>query len=183
MSTSLQITTAEELLHAPELGRCELVRGDLIMMSPAGFEHGRVISRINYRLEQFVEKNGLGVVTGAETGFHIGKTPDTVRAPDVGFVRRERIPPAATISGFFDGSPDLAVEVLSPGDRPREVAAKVEDWLRAGCIAVWLVDPVQHTVTIHERGASTRVFGDTEELDGGEVLPGFRVSISEVFSR
>jgi Uma2 family endonuclease len=183
MSTLLQITTAEELLHAPDLGRCELVRGDLIMMSPAGFEHGRVISRINYRLGQFVEKNGLGVVTGAETGFHIAKTPDTVRAPDVGFVRRERIPSATTVSGFFDGPPDLAVEVLSPDDRPRAVAAKVEDWLTAGCLAVWLVDPVKQTVTIHQRGAAVCVFSDTEELDGGDVLPGFRVSISEVFSR
>jgi Uma2 family endonuclease len=100
----------------------------------------------------------------------------------VGFVRKERLP-TTTVSGFFDGPPDLAVEVLSPDDRPREVAAKVEDWLTAGCFAVWLVDPVKHTVAIHQRGVATRVLGDADELDGGDVLPGFRVSVGEVFSR
>ena len=80
MATAFSITTAEELLHSPELGRCELVRGDLVMMSPAGFEHGRITSRIGYRVERFVEQHELGVVTGAETGFHIARRPDTVRA-------------------------------------------------------------------------------------------------------
>ena len=182
MSTTLHITTAEELLHAPELGRCELVRGDLMMMSPAGFEHGRIVSRLCYRIERFVEQHGLGVVTGAETGFHIARNPDTVRAPDVGFVRTERVP-EATVSGFFDGPPDLAVEVLSPDDRPRAVAAKVEDWLTAGCLAVWVVDPAKCVVTIHRRGAAQRVFSESDELDGGDALPGFRVSVAEILAR
>ncbi|MCG2683813.1 MAG: Uma2 family endonuclease [Planctomycetales bacterium] len=182
MSTTLHITTAEELLHAPELGRCELVRGDLMMMSPAGFEHGRIVSRLCYRIERFVEQHGLGVVTGAETGFHIARNPDTVRAPDVGFVRMERLP-ETTVSGFFDGPPDLAVEVLSPDDRPRAVAAKVEDWLTAGCLTVWVVDPAKRVVTVQRRGADPRVFDASTELDGEDALPGFRVAVAEIFSR
>ncbi len=182
MATACSVTTAEELLRSPELGRCELVRGDLIMMSPAGFEHGRITSRIGYRIERFVEQHQLGVVTGAETGFHIARRPDTVRAPDVGFVRNQRVPQAA-VPGFFDGPPDLAVEVLSPDDRPAEVAAKVADWLASGCLAVWLVDPAKQTVTIHRREVSAQVLGASDELDGGDVLPGFRLPAAEIFAR
>ena len=182
MSTMLHITTAEELLHAPELGRCELVRGDLVMMSPAGFEHGRIVMRVSNPIADYVRDHALGVVTGAETGFHIARNPDTVRAPDVGFVRMERLP-ETTVSGFFDGPPDLAVEVLSPDDRPRAVAAKVEDWLTAGCLAVWVVDPAKRVVTVHRRGAAPQVFGTSDELDGEDVLPGFRVAVAEIFSR
>ena len=182
MTTTLSITTADELLHAQSLGRCELVCGDLVMMSPAGFEHGRVVSRFGYRIQRFVEQHDLGAVTGAETGFQIARDPDTVRAPDVAFVRTDRLP-EATISGFFDGPPDLAVEVLSPDDRPRAVAAKVEDWLTAGCGTVWVVDPIQHVVIVHRRGVSARVLTEADKLDSGDVLPGFRLSIAEIFAR
>ncbi len=181
MATTLYITTAEELLHAPDLGRCELLRGDLVMMSPAGFEHGRIVIRLGSRLEQFVEQQALGVVTGAETGFHIARDPDTVRAPDVGFVRADRLP-AGTIAGFFDGPPDLAVEVLSPDDRPRKVAAKVQDWLTAGCQAVWVVDPAEQTVTIHRQGATVQVLHASDVLRD-DVLPGLQLSVAEIFAR
>ena len=152
------------------------------MMSPAGFEHGRIVSRLGFRVERFVEEHGLGVATGAETGFHIVRDPDTVRAPDIGFVRAERLP-AEAISGFFDGPPDLAVEVLSPDDRPREVAAKVRDWLAAGCTVVWVVDPSDQTVTIHRREAAAQLLGPSDRLNGGEVLPGFQLPVDEIFAR
>jgi Uma2 family endonuclease len=124
----------------------------------------------------------LGVVTGAETGFHIARRPDTVRAPDVGFVRNDRVP-NTTIQGFFEGPPDLAVEVLSPDDRPAEVAAKVADWLASGCLAVWLVDPAEKTATIHRQDVPPRVVLASNELDGEDVLPGFRLPAAEIFSR
>jgi len=152
------------------------------MMSPAGFEHGRIASRLCYCLEQFVRQRQLGVVTGAETGFHIAHRPDTVRAPDVGFVRNERVP-AATVCGFFDGPPDLAVEVLSPDDRSAEVAAKVADWLASGSTAVWLVDPAKRTVGIYRRESPPRVLSASDELDGQDVLPGFRLPVAEIFAR
>ncbi len=116
------------------------------MMSPGGFEHGRVALRIGEFVSSFVRQRGLGVATGAETGFQIGRDPDTVRAPDVGFVCAERVPATPT-AGFFDGAPDLAVEVLSPSDRASEVLAKVQDWLGAGCRIVWVVDPGTRTST------------------------------------
>jgi Uma2 family endonuclease len=152
------------------------------MMSPAGFEHGRIASRIGYCIEQFVRQRQLGVVTGAKTGFHIARRPDTVRAPDVGFVRNQRVPEAA-VQGFFDGPPDLAVEVLSPDDRPAKVAAKVADWLASGCLAVWLVDPAKKTVSVHRRDVPPRALSEADELDGEDILPGFRLPAAEIFAR
>ena len=131
MATVESISTADQLFEAPDLGRCELLRGELVMMSPAGSKHGVIALRIGGLLMDFVEPRGLGVVFGAETGFCIASNPDTVRAPDVAFVRRERIG-GGLPEGFFPGAPDLAVEVLSPNDRASEVLAKVRDWLAAG---------------------------------------------------
>ncbi|MCC6124412.1 MAG: Uma2 family endonuclease [Pirellulales bacterium] len=174
------ITTAAQLLQTPGLGRCELVRGVFIEMSPAGFMHGRLAARVARILLDFVESRSLGEITGAETGFYIERNPDTVRAPDVGFIRADRLP-TKKLSGFFDGPPDLAVEILSPSDRASEVIAKVQEWLHAGCKAVWIVDPETETITVHE--SKNRIFelskGDT--LSGGDVLPGFGVLVRDIF--
>jgi len=180
MATVEQITTAEELLHTPDLGRCELIRGELITMSPAGFNHGRIVSRIGSRIANYVEATGSGVVTGAETGFWIGRNPDTVRAPDVGFVRSARVGPTA-IAGFFPGAPDLAVEVLSPDDRRREVLTKVQNWLDAGCQVVWIIDPVKRTVAVHRAGIDTIHLGENDTLSAEDILPGFRLIVADIF--
>ena len=151
------------------------------MMTPAGFEHGRIISRINGRLEIFVERNSLGVVTGAETGFQIGHDPDTVRAPDVGFVCTDRVP-SETTTGFFQGAPDLAVEVLSPNDRATAVTAKVQDWLAAGCRAVWVVDPGTKSVTVYHGLDRIVVLSRSGSLTGNDLLPDFRLPVAEIFA-
>jgi len=181
MATIQQITTAQQLLEASDLGRCELVRGELIMMSPSGFEHGRIIANVTAPLTSFVRQNDLGVVTGAESGFLIARDPDTVRAPDVGFVRAERVPATPT-KGFFQGPPDLAVEVLSPDDRAGQVLAKVHDWLAAGCRAVWLVDPEARTVSVCRSGAEMVVLIISDELTGDDVVPEFRLAVAEIFA-
>jgi len=180
MATVPRITTAEELLETPDLGRCEMIRGELIMMSPAGFNHGRVVSRIGSRVANFVEATGIGIVTGAETGFWIGRKPDTVRAPDVGLVRSERLG-STPILGYFPGAPDLAVEVLSPDDRPREVLAKVQNWLDAGCRAVWIIDPTKRTVAVHRANIDTVYLGENDILTTEDLLPGFKLPVAEIF--
>jgi Uma2 family endonuclease len=174
------ITTAEELLNAPELGRCELVRGELVMMSPAGFEHGRIALTIGRLLGNFVSQHALGVVLSAETGFQIARDPDTIRAPDVAFVRSERVP-STGMFGFFQGPPDLAVEVLSPGDRASEVTAKVHDWLDAGCRLVWVVDPQSRTVTAYRSRREIAVFTVADTLAASDVLPDFSIAAGEIF--
>jgi Uma2 family endonuclease len=180
MATAQQITTAQELLATPNLGRCELIRGELILMSPAGFNHGRIVSRIDRRMGAFVEAAGLGEVTGAEIGYCLGRKPDTVRAPDVGFVRRQRLG-VTPILGFFPGAPDLAVEVLSPDDRPREVLAKAQDWLDAGCEVVWIVDPAKRMVAVHRSGIDTSYLGENDTLSAEGLLPGFQLRVAEIF--
>jgi Uma2 family endonuclease len=181
MATVEHLMTAAELLQTPGLGRCELVRGELIQMTPAGFEHGRIAAEIGGILREFVRPRALGVITGAETGFHIGRDPDTVRAPDAAFIRAERVP-ATPVRGFFAAAPDLAVEVLSPGDRASAVLAKVPDWLDAGCRAVWVVDPEMATVTVYPGRDRIVVLGRSDTLSGGDVLPGFSVLVGEIFA-
>lgn len=181
MATTQTITTAEQLLQATDLGRCELLRGELAMMSPPGFEHGRIALRLGGRLSAYVEKQSLGVVVGGDPGFLIAQDPDTVRAPDVAFIGSDRVP-GTPIDGYFQGAPDLAVEVLSPTDRAGEVLAKVQDWLDAGCRAVWVVDPKTRTVTVYHSRTEIVVLRESDELTGGEVVPGFAVPVAEIFA-
>lgn len=175
----MPITTAEELLKAQSIGRCELVRGELRMMVPPGFEHGLIALGIGRRLDDYARARGIGVVAG-ETGFLLATKPDTVRAPDAAFVRAERV--KGTIRGYFPGAPDLAVEVLSPDDRPGEVREKIAEWLGAGASAVWLVDPKSRTVTVHEPERPPVRLSATQVLRGGDALPGFEIVVGEIFA-
>jgi Uma2 family endonuclease len=182
MTTIDQITTADQLLRASDLGRCELVRGELIMMSPGGYLHAQIAGRIFARLVDFADRHGLGEVTSTEAGFKIAQDPDTVRAPDVAFLCSERVP-TAPMPGFYPGAPDLAVEVVSPTDRASEVLAKVQDWLAAGCRAVWVVDPETRTVTVYRTRSDIVVLAAGETLTGGDLLPGFAIPLAEIFGK
>jgi Uma2 family endonuclease len=174
------ITTAEELerLNLPNK-RTELVRGQLIVREPAGFRHGDVAAEVLVRLANFVRARNLGRVLAAETGFKLFSNPDTVRAPDVGFVRQERIPDPLP-RGFAAFAPDLAVEVLSPDDRPGEVLAKVADWLTAGTTLVWIIDPERRSGRVHRADGSSTILKDDGSFDGEDVIPGFTWPLAEV---
>jgi Uma2 family endonuclease len=183
MSTTIQLMTAEELLKMPKDGfRYELVKGELIRMSPAGFDHGVVGMSIGMLLAHYVKANNLGVVCLAETGFKIASDPDTVLAPDVSFVRRERIPQSGRPTAFYPGAPDLAVEVVSPGDTKKEVAGKVEARLAAGSGAVWVINPKRRTVIVYRPRGEALTLTETDELDGQDVVPGFRCRVHEIFA-
>jgi Uma2 family endonuclease len=182
MSTTHTLTTADELFVMPDDGfRYELVRGELRRMPPAGSEHGAVTVNITVVIAQFVKSHSLGVVFGAETGFKIASDPDTVRAPDLAFVRRERIPQAGIPRGFWPGAPDLAVEVVSPGDTYTEVEEKVHDWLNSGTRMVLVLNPRTRTVAIHTSHTDVVRLTGSDILDGGEVLPGFSCRVAELF--
>lgn len=183
MTTTLQRSTASELFEMPDDGfRYELVKGELRKMSPSGSEHGAIVVNITVLLGQHVKANKLGVCFGAETGFKISSDPDTVRAPDVSFVRRERIPETGIPKKFWQGAPDLAVEVVSPGDTYNEVEDKVGQWLAAGARAVWVLNPNCRSVTVYRSAAEVTRLSEGDELDGGGVVPGFRCKVSEIFA-
>lgn len=176
--------TVADLYRLPDAsGRFALVDGELLRMTPAGFRHGAITVNVTVALAAHVRMHRLGVVCAAETGFVLARNPDTVLAPDAAFVRRARIPPAGEPASFWEGAPDLAVEVLSPGDGRRQVARKVAAWLDAGTLAVWVVDPRDRSVTIHEHGRRSRRLTAADTLDGAPLLPDFGLPVVEIFAR
>ncbi len=182
MTTTLQRSTASELYAMPDDGfRYELVKGELRRMSPAGTEHGAVVFNLSGLLASHLGANNLGQGFGAETGFKLASDPDTVRAADIAFVRRERIPETGIPDNFWETFPDLAVEVVSPGDRYAAVEEKVSDWLNAGVRAVRIVNPKQRSVAVYRSMRDVTHLSDADELDGGEVVPGFRCKVAEIF--
>lgn len=183
MATQLHTTTADELLAMPRDGvRRELVDGEVREMPPAGHRQGRVAMRVSTPLHHFVTSGRLGEVYAAETGFRLASDPDTVRAPDVAFVRAERVEEAGDPESYFPGAPDLAVEVISPTDRYSDVLAKVGDYLNAGTRRVVLVDPQNRTVSVFAADGERADLTEGDVLDGGDVVPGWTLPVRDIFA-
>ncbi len=182
-TTASTVTTADELLRMQNDSlRRELIRGELRVMAPAGFEHGRVAVRIGRLLDIHASQTNTGVAVGAETGFVLARDPDTVRAPDAAFVSRERFEAVGnTVVKYWPGAPDFAVEVVSPEDTFRYVQEKALEWIAAGCVAVLVLDPPKRTATVYRAGGEARVHGAEETLDLGDAVPGFSVRVAELF--
>lgn len=180
MTTTTNPITAEQLLSMANIGPCELVKGEVIHMTPAGAEHGDIAAELLYRIKSHVEGRNLGKVYAAETGFIIARNPDTVRAPDVAFVRTARLPPGP-LRGYFPGAPDLAVEVISPSDLHSDVLAKVDEWLAAGALSVWVVDPPNGSIAVFHPGIQVARYRRPDELRDEPVLPGFALKLDKVF--
>jgi Uma2 family endonuclease len=159
----------------------ELVRGQLLVREPPGTRHGAIAATLAYHLSSFVRPRDLGIVFAQDTGFKIAADPDTVRAPDVGFVARdraERIPQR----GYAELSPDLVAEIQSPDDAPGEVLAKAGEWLAAGTRVVWLLDPRRREVHVYRQDGSLSLLREDDSLDGEDVLPGFVCRVEEIFA-
>lgn len=172
-----RVHTADELLRMPDDGfRYELVQGELIRMSPAGTEHGQIGLNIAVHLATYVRAHRLGMTLSSDTGFILARNPDTVRAPDLAFVRAERV---VKTTHYFPGPPDLAVEVISPTDLYSEVDAKTREYLEAGTRAVVIVNPRTRTVRVHRHSGVTEV---TSVLEVDDVVPGWKMSIEELFA-
>jgi Uma2 family endonuclease len=183
MTVGTRFMTAEELERMPaDHSRHELVNGELRSMAPAGFDHGTIIGKLTYVLGAHVYGKKLGVIVGAETGFRLSSNPDTVRAPALAFVAASRVPTSGAPAGYWPGAPDLAVEVLSPGDTVFEIEEKVANYLAAGSRAVWVVNPRRRTVTVYRSNAEPRVLPDSEMLEGGDVVTGFKHPVHDIFA-
>ena len=180
--TTTDLITADELLQMKDDGfRYELVRGELIKMSPAGHQHGRIVLNFTTPLDQFVRANQLGAVYAAETGFKLAEDPDVVRAPDAAFIRRERVDAVGLTTGFWPGAPDLAAEVVSPGDTYAEVQDKTADWLDAGTRLVIVINPSTQTVVLYYSQSDIRILTIDDVLDGGEVVPNWTLPVRDLF--
>lgn len=176
-------TIADVEAIADEPGRVALIEGELFRMAPAGGRHGRLTVEFTVAIHGFVRSRRLGVVYGADTGFVLQRGPDTLLAPDVAFIQEGRVPEGEDEIGFPDVVPDFVVEILSPSNTSRMMAKKVKAYLAAGVRLIWVVDPVHSTVVVHEGSGSPRAVGHDGVLDGGDVLPGLRLPLAEVFRR
>jgi Uma2 family endonuclease len=178
-----KLMTADDLWRLPDDGqRHELIAGELRTMAPSGGQHGRVTMRLGAPLHQYVYARDLGEVFGAETGFKLAEQPDTVRAPDVAFVRRERALEVGDVVGYWPGAPDLAVEVISLGDLYTEVDEKIATWLEYGTRMVLAVNPRRRTVTVHRPGGQVRVITENDEIDGEDIVPGWKLPVRELYA-
>ena len=182
-STLTKPITADELLAMPKDGyRYELAKGELIQMAPTGYEHGVRTVELTALLHTHIKANKLGVVCAAETGFLLSQDPDTVRAPDISFVSRERVEKAGKVKSYWLGAPDLAVEFTSPSDTVQEVEEKVAEWLEFGTRMVWVVIPKLHTITAYRSLTDIVTLTEKDTLDGGDVVPGFQIKIADIFA-
>jgi Uma2 family endonuclease len=172
--------TAEELLAMGDVGRCELIDGEIIHLPLSGMEHGLVVGELVYLLMDFVESSELGEVISAGTGFVIRRNPDTVLAPDVAFVRRDRMP-SGLGNNYVACAPDLAVEVVSFNDITSELASKVDQWLEAGTQSVWVVDPPNRTIAVYRAGNQVLRYKSGETLHDDPALPGFVLKLDDLF--
>jgi Uma2 family endonuclease len=172
--------TADDLLTMS--GDYELIRGELREVSPASAEPTMVAYNVGAPLHSFVGRHKLGRITGADGGFELFPDRQSVVAPDVGFIRRERIPPNFDYQHYFPVPPDAALEVMSPTDSYPEVVEKIETYLEAGVRLVWFAIPKRRVVMVYRPGQEPKTLTESDELDGEDVIPGFRMAVREVFA-
>jgi Uma2 family endonuclease len=180
--TQTKLLTAEEFMAADlGEGRFELIRGEVVQVPPPMPGHGRVTIKVGFVLESFGRQTGYGYCLVA-SAVSTERSPDTVRGPDLCFCSSARWPESQVGAGLPPGPPDLAVEILSPRNRPPEMLKKISEYLEAGVALVWVIDPPRRRVALYRPGDLFPVFvNDGEVLDDLPGLPGFRCPVSDFF--
>ncbi|NDJ53441.1 MAG: Uma2 family endonuclease [Chloroflexi bacterium] len=167
--------TIDDLWALPSDVHAELIRGEIVEMAPTGTPHGNLSASIHLVIGPFIKANKLGKSYIAETGFILFDNPPTVRVPDVAFVRQDRL--NLDTGTFFPGPPDLAVEVVSPSDRADDINGKINQYLEAGTLEVWVVYPSDRSMMIFTPDETRRLTG-ADQLDRSAALPGLSVQVS-----
>lgn len=185
--TRTGLMTANEFFDSPYAESCELIRGRVVPKGgkfeidmPTGAKHGAVTDELETRISYFVRQNKLGKVFAAETGFILAE--GTVRGIDISFVGNEKLAKFGIPESFFPAAPDLAVEVISPGNTSDEIQNKIEEYLSAGTKLIWIVYPKQKMIHVHRQSSVIKILRATDELDGEEVIPNFKCKLSEIFN-
>lgn len=178
------LMTANELLTHDSGGqRTELIRGRLVVREPTGLPHASVLTELTMRISTHVRASEppLGYVFVGDPGFWLARDPDTVRAPDLAYVARERLPNGVIPGGYFEGVPDLAVEIRSPSDRTGAVLSKIGTWLEGGCTVVWVIDPVRRTAQHYAADGTIKLLGANDALDAEPVLSGLTIPLASLW--
>ena len=183
MTTAKKPLTSDDLLAMPDDGkRYELIREALVEMPSTSHEHGIVTDRFGRRMGNFIEDHDLGHGVAADTGVNVERDPDTVRAPDYGFISYERMAEPPQSRGYADVIPDLVLEVVSPNDRPAEIDAKTQMWLDSGVRLVLVAYPATREVYAHHDDGSVVRYGIGDTVVGDPVLPGFACPVADIFA-
>ncbi len=181
MTTSERLYTADELWalsHDDASKKWELSKGVLVKVSPTGNAHTILAVELARVIGNFVKAHKLGKVTGEAGGYILSENPAIVRAPDVGFITKARV---KRTDKYFPGTPDLAVEIMSPGDTEAQIAKKVREYLDAGTRLIWVFYPASRTVKVHTP-TMTKTLDENGLLDGLDVLPGFTLLVRDIFA-
>jgi Uma2 family endonuclease len=177
-----RLLTAEDLFDLPDDGNLyELVEGRLVRVPPSCSAASLVAVTLLLSIGAFVRRHKLGICLGEGGGVRTRRNPDTVRAPDISFISKERIPPGGLPPRYYVDSPDLAVEVLSPSDRFVNVLRKVQEYLAAGTRLVWVIIPAERSAVVFRPGAAPRILSGDATLDGEDVLPGFTLPLADLW--
>ncbi len=175
-----KLITGDELWEMGDIGSSELIDGRIVLMSPTGGTHGKLESRLGYFLGRFLDDGGEGTVFTGEVGIYIRRNPDRIRAADVAFISKDRLP--VVPSRYLDVAPELIVEILSPGDRWQDVRQKLEDYFSIGVDQVWIVEPENRTVLAYTSPTTLEKFGPGDTVPGFGPLNGFTLSVAALFA-
>ncbi|MEM8530326.1 MAG: Uma2 family endonuclease [Chloroflexota bacterium] len=177
-----QTLTANNLSNVPDTGmQYELVRGEVVELMPPGGKPGAIAVALAMVLRLWTKQHTNGYVA-VEADYILTYNPDTVRGPDVSYVRSERIPTDGIPEGFWNLTPDLAVEVVSPSETAEDIREKVRDFLMAGTPLVWTIYPRTREVIVHTADGIAQTYGEADVLEFPEMLPGFSCTVAELFA-
>jgi Uma2 family endonuclease len=165
----------------PDRWSGEVERGKWVPVTRNTWSHGEIVGNVYAVLRAYARHHGGWSVSVGDPGAKLAHDPDTLRGPDVGVVRRERRPTGRGSEGWLEGAPDLAVEVAGDAQTASGLARKALEYLGAGGRMVWIVDPEPRRVMVFLPPNQLRVLGPDDELEGGDVLPGFRCRVAELF--
>ena len=180
--TTPKLVTAEELLEMDSRDiKGELIRGVFCERMSAGTEHGEIAMLLGSEMVSFVRPRRMGRVIVSDSGVFLEKGPDTVREPDLAYISADKLPLDVRVRGYLEVIPDLVTEIISPSDRPAQIHDKTRMWLSYGVRIVWEVYPERREVRVHRLGQPYTVLGEDDTLDGDDVIPGFSITVRDIF--
>lgn len=184
IATQHKLITADEYLYMPNPrngSKQELVKGVIVTMAQPGFQHGEVQVNSSFLLKTYARAFNAGRVV-TETGVITQENPDTVRGPDVSFYSMDKIPKDQQPKGYLLIPPDLILEILSPGNRSKEIRRKIEEYFARGVRMVWVIDPEERTVMVYRSVDEARLLHESATLTAEDLLPGFSCKVAEFFA-
>jgi Uma2 family endonuclease len=181
MRTSALVTVDDLARIADVLGPCELVKGEIIPMSPGGLEHSMVSNRAAFLLESHNRTRRVGRVLTNEAGIVVARKPDTVRGADVAFISYQRLSKDAPPRGFLQQPPELVIEVFGDDASWAKMDEKIADYHGAGVDVVWVLDPRARTLHAHPRGAARVLLRESDTVSADPYMPGFACRVGEFF--